>query len=220
MPDRAPPDLILHIITIIDDIMYATGGATMHHDTAGGAPRRRLSDILNGGADSLRDQWRTTEAAADYAPLPAGEYVAHVQSVELFNARTGTPGVKIAFRVIEGEHVGRGVWHDCWLTPAALPQTKRDCTKLGLDSIDKLEGASVEPGRIRCAVRVALRTTDDGATFNVVRRFDVLGIDEPPSVDDTDFAPPAAPPAVADGPPPLIDTAPEPDRGRAGYPYD
>jgi len=194
--------------------------------TDSNAPRRRLSDILNGGADSLRDQWRTTEAAEDFAPLPPGEYVAHVQGVELFNARTGTPGVKIAFRVAEGEHVGRLVWHDCWLTPAALPRTKRDCMKLGLDSIDRLEGASVEPGRIRCAVRVALRTTDDGATFNTVRRFDVLGIDEPPSVDDDDFAPaadapaddapPAAPPAAADGSPPLIDTAPEPDRGRAG----
>lgn len=139
----------------------------------------------------LRDQWNRTEAAADFAPLPAGTYECHIHGVELFNARTGTPGVKIRFDVCEGEHAGRVVFHDCWLTPAALPQTKRDLLKLGIDTLDKLESAAVPPGRIRCAVRVALRTDDDGVQFNRVRRFDVLRIDEPQAdpfapADDTD----------------------------------
>lgn len=142
-------------------------------------PRRRLTDILRGNLDALRDQWSATEAAADFAPLPAGTYECHVHSVELFNAKTGTPGVKIRFDVCEGEHAGRALFHDCWLTPAALPQTKRDCLKLGLDSLDKLESASVPPGRIRCKVRVALRRNDDGTEYNRVARFDVLGVDEP-----------------------------------------
>ncbi|MBN2559402.1 MAG: DUF669 domain-containing protein [Phycisphaerae bacterium] len=141
--------------------------------------RRRLSDILAGDTDTIRQQWDTTEAAADFAPLPGGTYEAHVQAVELFNAKTGTAGVQIQLRVAEGEHAGRCVFHDLWLTPAALPQTKRDCCKLGLDSLDKLESATVQPGRIRCRVRVALRTDDDGEQYNRVRRFDVLGIDEP-----------------------------------------
>ncbi len=142
-------------------------------------PRRRLTDILRGNLETLRDQWSTTEAAADFAPLPAGTYECHVHSVELFNARTGTPGVKIRFDVVEGEYAGRALFHDLWLTPAALPQTKRDCLKLVLDSLDKLESAAVPSGRIRCKVRVALRRNDDGTEHNRVIRFDVLRIDEP-----------------------------------------
>jgi hypothetical protein len=143
-------------------------------------PRRRLTDILaNGQCGNLRDAWSRTEAAADFAPLPAGTHECHLHGVELFNARTGTPGVKIRFDVCEGEHAGRALFHDCWLTPAALPQTKRDCLKLGLDSLDKLESAAVPPGRIRCNVRVALRRDDDGTERNRVTRFDVLRVDEP-----------------------------------------
>lgn len=142
--------------------------------------RRRLTDILNnGGADQLRTQWEQTEAAGDFAPLPAGTYEAHVESVQLFNAKTGTPGVKIQFRVCDGEHIGRFVWHDAWLTPAALPQTKRDCAKMGLTTLDQLENANVLPGRIRCKLRVALRREDDGTEYNKVRSFDVVSIDEP-----------------------------------------
>jgi len=141
--------------------------------------RRRLSDILAGRTDEIREQWETTEAAADFAPLPAGTYEAHVHAVELFNAKTGTPGVKIQFRVADGEYVGRMIFHDLWLTPAALPQTKRDCAKLQLMTLEQLESATVPPGRIRCKVRVALRRDDDGTEYNRVRHFDVLGIDEP-----------------------------------------
>lgn len=143
------------------------------------APRRRLTDILRGDLEALRDQWNTTEAAADFAPLPAGTYECHVHSVELFNAKTGTPGAKIRFDVCEGAHAGRALFHDCWLTAAALPQTKRDLLKLGIDTLDKLEAASLPAGRIRCKVRVTLRRDDDGTQRNRVVRFDVIGIDEP-----------------------------------------
>ena len=158
------------------------------------APQRRLVDILAGNTDEIRKRWDSTEAAAEFAPLPTGTYECHVQAVELFNAQTGTPGVKIRFRVCDGEHAGRMLFHNSWLTPAALPQTKRDCQKLGLDSLAKLETAAVPAGRIRCKVRVALRRDDDGCECNRVRRFDVLGIDEPeadpfaPTVDAADDA--------------------------------
>ena len=154
--------------------------------------RRRLSDILAGRTDEIREQWDSTEAAAEFAPLPAGTYECHVRGVELFNARTKTPGVKIRFDVCEGEHSGRALFHDCWLTSAALPQTKRDCLKLGLDSLEKLETAAVPTGRIRCKVRVAVRRDDDGTEYNRVCRFDVLGIDEPQS---DPFSPADAPDA-------------------------
>ncbi len=141
--------------------------------------RRRLSDILAGNLDQIHRQWDETEAAADLVPLPAGTYEAHVQTVELFNAKTGTPGVKMTFRVAEGEHAGRYLFHNLWLTSPALPQTKRDCLKLGIKSLEELETAELPPGRIRCKLRVALRREDDGTEYNRVRHFDVLRIDEP-----------------------------------------
>ena len=94
--------------------------------------KRRLSDILAGDTDTIRKQWDETEAAGDFAPLPRGTYIAHVQGADLFNAKTGTPGVKIRFDVCEGEHTGRCLFHDLWLTAAALPQTERSDRNVGV----------------------------------------------------------------------------------------
>ncbi len=139
----------------------------------------KLSDILaNGGGDELGRKWNDTEAAEDFAPLPSGEYVARIIAGELFTSRTnGTPGYKLAFKVLEGDHAGRQFWHDIWLTPAALPMAKRDLGKLGVTDLEQLERPL--PAGIRCAVKLALRRDDDGSEYNRVRRFDVLGIDEP-----------------------------------------
>jgi len=77
-------------------------------------PLPRLSDILKGDRDALARDWDRTQAAEDFAPLPRGEYVARIVGGELSTARTGTPGYKIAFRVLEGPHGGRHFWHDVW----------------------------------------------------------------------------------------------------------
>src|SRR5690242_20744099 len=97
-------------------------------------PRKKLSDILgaagNGGNfDSL---WHRTAAADDFGPLPAGEYTFRILSGELFTSKRGTPGYKLALEVSEGGHEGGRAWHDLWLTPAALPMTKRDLAKIGV----------------------------------------------------------------------------------------
>ncbi len=149
-------------------------------------PRKRLTDILNGGTDSLRSQWAATEAAGDFKPLPGGTYTARIISGELSKAKTGTPGYKLAFRVLDGAHTGRQFWHDIWLTPAALPMAKRDLAKIGVQTLDQLEGP-IPPG-IRCAVKLTLRKEDDGTEHNKVKSFTVLGIDTDPTA-DPDFAP-------------------------------
>jgi len=147
------------------------------------SPRKKLTDILAGRLDSIREQWADTQAAADFAPLPSGTYEAHVERIELHQAKTGTPGVKITFRVADGDHAGRLIFHDLWLTAPAMPQTKRDLLKLGITSPDQLDSIEIPPGRIRCAVRVALRRDDDGTERNKVNRFDLLRMDDPPAAD-------------------------------------
>ena len=156
--------------------------------------RKSLSDILReGDRQSLSRAWGETQAAEDFASLPAGEYVARIVVGELTTSRTkGTPSYKLTFRVLEGEHRGRQFWHDVYLTPAALPMAKRDLLKLGVTALEQLE-RPLPPG-IRCKVKLALRTDDAGVEFNRVRSFEVIGID-PPEVDP--FAPvnPPSPPA-------------------------
>ncbi len=139
----------------------------------------KLSDILReGDRQSLSVAWSNTEAAEEFAPLPSGEYVARIIAGELEQSRkNATPGYKLTFRVLEGEHAGRQFWHDIWLTPAAVPMAKRDLGKLGVASLDQLE--SPLPAGIRCQVKLVLRRDDDGSEYNRVRRFDVLSIDEP-----------------------------------------
>jgi hypothetical protein len=168
--------------------------------------RKLLSEILHGSdEDRIRDAWARTEAAEDYGtPLPSGEYTCHVVGCDPFNARQkGTPGVRLAFKVIEGEHAGRRAWHDCWLTEAALPQTKRDLAKLAVTTLDQLERPL--PQGIRCVVKLALRKDDDGTERNRVRSFQVVGLDEP-EVDA--FAPAENPPQPGSGdaaePPPNV----------------
>jgi hypothetical protein len=100
--------------------------------------RKKLSDILQQGTDreNLQRAWKTTAAAAEFAPLPKGEYTFRILSGELFTAKRGTPGYKLTLEVTEGEFEGRRTWADYWLTPAALPMTKRDLAKIGVSDLE------------------------------------------------------------------------------------
>ncbi|MBL8792768.1 MAG: hypothetical protein JNM56_02570 [Planctomycetia bacterium] len=140
--------------------------------------RKKLTDILAGSErDELAKAFTQTKAADDFAPLPRGEYVAHVVEGLLDTTRKGKPEYRLTFRVAEGEYVGRRFWHHCYLTPAALPLAKRDFAKLGITSLEQLDHPL--PAGIRCRVTLALRRDDDGAEQNKVKRFEVIGIDKP-----------------------------------------
>lgn len=138
---------------------------------------QKLSDILkNGSADSLRKQWDETPAAAEFEPLPAGEYVARVVAGELTTCGANeTPGYKFRFKVLEGEHKGRQFFHVIWLTSRALPMAKRDLAKIGVTELEQLD-QPLPPG-IRCRVKLSLRRGDNGNEFNEVRGFVVEGVD-------------------------------------------
>jgi len=129
-------------------------------------------------------------AADDFGALPSGTYTCRLTSGELRKARTGTPEYVLTFKVLDGEHKGRQVWHSLYLTRAALPMAKRDLAKLAVTSLEQLEQPI--PKGIRCKVRVVLRRDDDETERNRVRSFEVLGVD-PPEVDP--FAPESTDPA-------------------------
>lgn len=149
------------------------------------AERKRLSDILlNSDRERLEKVWTVTKAADDLKPIPSGDYRCRILSGELFNARSGTPGYKLTLEVLDGEHTGRRVWHDVWLSEAALSMAKRDLGKLGIEQPEQLERPL--PDGIIVKARVALRRNDDGTEFNRVSHFDVVAV-EPPTPEP--FAP-------------------------------
>jgi Protein of unknown function (DUF669) len=139
---------------------------------------KKLTDILRGAdKERLVRTWDTTKPADDLKPIPAGDYRLRVLSGELFNAKTGTPGYKLTLEVLDGEHAGRRVWHDIWLSEAALAMAKRDLAKLGIDRPEQLERPL--PDGIIIKARVALRRNDDGTEHNRIVRFDVVAVDPP-----------------------------------------
>jgi hypothetical protein len=140
-------------------------------------PRKRLTDILGGsGGDDFRRAWDSTQAADDFGPLPSGIYLLRVLSGQLFNARQrGTPGYKLQLEVAEGEFEGRYLWHDLWLTPAALPMTKRDLAKIGIAREEQLD--QPVPLGILLRAKVVIRRDDDGTERNRIVRLDPAGIE-------------------------------------------
>src|SRR5262245_38600565 len=114
--------------------------------------RKKLTDVLFSGSerDRIERAWDESQAAGDFAPIPAAEVIATIVSGELFLSRSkGTPGYKVTYEVLEGEYAGRRFWHDLWLTEAAMPMTKRDLLKLGIESLARLD-TPLPARRIRC----------------------------------------------------------------------
>lgn len=165
----------------------------------------RLSDIVaaGSGGGNIRDNWNNTAAAGDFGPLPPGEYIARIIDGKLKQSKKNvTPGYCLTFEVLEPvENKGRKFWHDCWLTPAAMPQTKRDLGKLGVKSLEQLENPL--PKFIRCQCKLALRKDDDGNEANRLKSFEVIGIDKP----EADVF---APVDGADSPPEVNEDLPSP----------
>src|SRR5262249_11294629 len=124
--------------------------------------RKRLSDILRagnggGGADWINDNWGDIPPAPDFGtPVPRGHYITHVLEGALFEAGTGTPGYKVTHEIIEGEHTGRRLWQDIWLSGAAKRGAVRDLAKLGIRDKQQLE-QPIPLRRIRCKVTVVVR---------------------------------------------------------------
>jgi hypothetical protein len=173
-------------------------------------PKKSLTEILHAGNGGswINSDWNSVAPAPEFAPLPAGRYVAHLIDKSFAESSKGTPGVKLVFAVVEGEHKGRKLWYDIWLTEAAKPQARRDLAKLGIMNKAQLEAALPTDKRIRCELRVVTRTGDSGDTFNVVRSFEAVGVVDVPQEPADPYAPP--PDANSETPPPVDPAAPRP----------
>jgi len=141
---------------------------------------KKLSDILpDGQANAIQQLFNTSKVARETGPLPPGTFEAHIIAGEAVVGRTNaTPGYKLTFQVIEPvKYAGRKFWLDCWFTPKAMPQSKRDLGKLGVTDFAQLENPL--PVGIRCRVELGLQPDGNGNKQNRVWSFEVIAFDEP-----------------------------------------
>ena len=140
--------------------------------------RKKLTDILEKSTrEKIGRIWDSTKAAPDLKTLPSGEYRCRVAGGELFNAGTGTPGYRLKLVVMDGEHTDQVVWHDLWLSEAALPMTKRNLGKIGITSVEQLEQPL--PESILVLASIALQKREDGTEVNRVKEVGNRPIERP-----------------------------------------
>lgn len=159
----------------------------------------KFSGIVNGGGGNLDDifnDWDQVETADDFGtPIPAGKYQCIWRKGELTTSRKGTPSYKMTLEVETGDHAGRKLWFDIWLTAASKTIAKRDLERLGITN-PKEQLKQPIPRWLRLQVQVGLNADDSGIQRNSVIAFRVLERIQPEA---DSFAPaPETPPADSD----------------------
>ena len=131
----------------------------------------RLSDLFD---DGTLDDFDVVEAAPERSALPAGRYVAGVDSLEAREVPNGSRLIAVNFQILEGEYSGRRIVLECWITRAAMGHTKRDLGKLGIRNKRELDAEQFDRSAT-FEIRVSKLTAASGAEFNRVRSFERLG---------------------------------------------
>lgn len=147
--------------------------------------RQSLTGVLNG---DLAAAFNAAAPATDGLPPITDSPVLCSVSGGLKTSRGGTPGYSIVFEIVEGAFTGRRLYHDLWLTPAAMPLAKRDLARLGITTAEQL-AKPIPPG-VLCEVKHVVRVDDDGVQRNVVKGFTVARVDADPTADKDFAAPP------------------------------
>ncbi len=106
--------------------------------------------------------------------MPAGTYRTKVVASELRTSRNETPAYTLQHEIVQGEHVGRILYQDFWLTKKALPMSKRDLAKFQIGNPSQLEKPI--PKFFVCRVKVVLRTSDVQRRVEPDCKFEVCGV--------------------------------------------
>jgi hypothetical protein len=159
-----------------------------------------LSEIFNGAGGGGLDAFDSTPPAPEMELLPPNVYDAVVIHGELVRTRSNNDGYRIRFRIVEGPYVGRIAFRTWSFSERALPYARRDLGQFGLTTSAQLLAPFPEVGRVyRVKLWVAVQCSDDGRTFNDVKKVQLVSVGPttaPP-------APPTAGPSASELPPEL-----------------
>lgn len=114
--------------------------------------------------DNLFDDWDSIDVDGRHEPLPAGNYIGDLVSLDPGeNSRTGAKYLLATFQILEPDaYLGQRVRQRYYLTPAAKPRTKSELQAMGIDP------RKLHPVRVR--LRVVLGTSENGRRFNAIER--------------------------------------------------
>jgi len=128
------------------------------------------------------DDFDTVVAASEFAPVPAGVYLARILIGEFTTTKRGDDAYRLRFVVTEGEHKGQTLIRTLTFGAKAKPYTKAALAPFGVTTKAKLLSPFPEPGR-EYLVRlvIALQKGDDGIERNDIKRIDLLRVEESPA---------------------------------------
>jgi len=105
-------------------------------------------------------------------PLPAGDYVAELVSGKLGQSRGGTRRYELRAKIVEGEHAGKMIFDDWYLTTAAMWKSGPLLKALGIDNPEKLRREL--PAGLLARVKLAIEDYD-GVARNKIKTLTVIG---------------------------------------------
>lgn len=117
-------------------------------------------------------------------PLPVGEYVCRLRSVEARTASTGNPMWVTEWEVADpdnSEHNGRRLWANVVLTDAALWKVKEFFYAFGVSETTDTEDLIGESARLYVSQRIIRGGSREGQTGNNVDTFAPLDDDDEPA---------------------------------------
>jgi hypothetical protein len=139
----------------------------MPYELTGGTPAPNNDD-------EVFKAFQEAEAQAN-GPVPAATYnVVAVEGKFARSHRKQTPSYKLKLEIADGEHKGRVLWHDYYLTPAA-----RAASKWALAAFGVTDPSKPLADRFACIARVRVRQDDDGIERNEITLLKVLRKIEP-----------------------------------------
>lgn len=145
----------------------------------------------NGNRDDFGDAFDAFDNAPiePTQPIPPGKYEVEVLRSEIKRAKTGTPLYRLSLAVRDGEHAGRKLWKDFFLTENSAGRSRRELAQLGITTSAQMR-EPLPVGFIALAVVGVENDDRTGELRNIVVNLTKLRID-PPAADP--FAPKGGP---------------------------
>ena len=96
-----------------------------------------------------------------FTPLPAGEYLCRVDSIEELFTQRNDEMWRLRFEVVEGEYIRRFIFDNLVFSAAAMKRVKLICSRLGLNTHGEVDlTPNLLQGR-KCYVSVLIEEYED-----------------------------------------------------------
>ncbi len=115
-----------------------------------------------------------SDAPFESAELPPGTYTGTLMMSRIVRSwRSKSVGVALYWDV-QLRHGKKRVWRTLWLSPAALPRTKRELAQLGVRTLADLDNDPPVPAGAICKLVIADRRDRDGYVETRIVHWEVL----------------------------------------------